>query len=359
MNSETIKPIRVGQVGVGGFGARRRKILRDSGCFELVAAYDLSEQALAVAEREDGAKPVPSFQALLDTPGLEAIVISTGAKFHAEQIIAAAERGYHVLVEKPLVSTPQELQDVLAAWRRSGVVIAVGHDDHRHNPGSQLIKQKIDSGELGTVATFEKTTCHAGGQQLTADAWRADPEKNPGGMLFQCGVHGIHELRYYFGPIVEVQAMFRSDVLPTPTDDVALCQLRFASGLVGTLNAYHCSPYRHTFSVFGTRSNLYRFNHFFHEGTELFQQVQESPDGHQPRQLIEVPQQQPGSHISGVRSFYPAIRDGAELYPSIVDGAQAVAVVFAATESAKTAQPVAVSNFEDPTGAMAAGSASG
>jgi len=353
--------MKVAQIGVGGFGAARRELMRQAGVFDLVAAYDHNPEALARAEAEDGAEPVESYEALLQTPGIEAVVISTGAKFHAEQVIDAAERGLHVFVEKPLCSTPDEMRELLKVWRRTGVVIGVGHSDHTADPVSRTIKRKIDTGELGTVATFEKTTCHAGGQMIQPGDWRGDPDKNPGGMLFQCGVHGVHELLYYFGPVAEVQAMFRNDVLPTGTDDVALCHLRFASGLVGTLNAYHASPYRHTFSVFGTRSNLYRFEHFFHEGTELLQQVQGADaDAHQPRTPVSIDAEAESGkttlgNMGGLMSFCQAIRDGTTPYPSLLDGARAVAVVFAAAESARQGRPIrlddALIDTPQPTGA--------
>ena len=117
--------LRVAQVGVANYGARRRQIMRASGLFELVSAYDLNPAAMEQCQKEDGARPVASYTELLATPGVEAVVISTGAKFHAEQIIAAAEKGLHVFVEKPLCATPEEVQSLLAVQRKTGVVIGL------------------------------------------------------------------------------------------------------------------------------------------------------------------------------------------------------------------------------------------
>ena len=191
--------MKVAQIGVGNFGATRRAIMRKSGLFDLVAAYDLNPEALKHCQQEDGAIPVGSYAELLDAPGIEAVIISTGAKFHAEQIVQAAEKGLHVYVEKPLCSTPEELNELLNVQRKTGVVIGLGHADHRHHAVSRTIKQYIDEGRIGTVATFDKTTCHSGGRLIKPGDWRGDPEKNPGGMLFQCGVHAAHELHFYFG----------------------------------------------------------------------------------------------------------------------------------------------------------------
>lgn len=338
------KKMKVAQIGVANFGARRRQIMRESGLFELVAAYDLNAEALKQCQAEDGARPVPSYDELLATPGIEAVVISTGAKFHAEQIIAAAEKGLHVFVEKPLCSTPAEVAALLAVQRKTGVVIGLGHADHRRHALSLRVKGLIDSGALGTIATFEKTTAHSGGLQIKPGDWRGDPAKNPGGMLFQCGVHGFHELMFYFGPITEVSALMRYDVHTTQTADVALCHLKFASGLIGTLNAYHVTPYRHSLSIFGTKANLYRDERFFDEGTELLIQRAGVPGAKEEKVPVTIDESQT-DECGGMRSFYTAVREGGPYYPSLIDGARAVAVVFVAEESARCGHAVAVADF--------------
>ncbi|MBM4042062.1 MAG: Gfo/Idh/MocA family oxidoreductase [Planctomycetes bacterium] len=334
------KRLKVAQIGVGGFGARRRELMRQTGLFELVAAYDLNPEALVRCEKDDGAKPVANYEALLATPGIEAVVISTGAKFHADQVIQAAERGLHVFVEKPLCSTQDEVTALLDVRKKTGVVIGVGHNDHRHDPVALTIKKMIDEGAFGKVATFEETTCHSGGLMIKPGDWRGDPAKNPGGMLFQCGCHALHELMFYFGPITEVSAMMRYDVHTTLTADVALCHLKFASGLIGTLNAYHVSPYRYTLNIFGTKMSLYRNERYFDEGTTLVMQEEFLDGKKQP--MKTVPVEGPMDHAGGLRSFYEGVRHGTLVYPDLMDGARAVAVIFAAEESARTGRPVRI-----------------
>ena len=75
-------------------------------------------------------------------------------------------------------------------------MVALGHEDHFHDPVSIKIKEMIDSGQLGKIAAFEKTTAHSGGLMIKPGDWRGDPNANPGGMLFQCGVHSFHELMH-------------------------------------------------------------------------------------------------------------------------------------------------------------------
>ncbi|MEY2906960.1 MAG: 1,5-anhydro-D-fructose reductase [Verrucomicrobiota bacterium] len=332
--------IKVAQVGVANFGRYRRERLRESGLFDLVAAHDFNPEALAACEAEDGARPVGGYDELLETPGIEAVIICSGGKDHADHMVRAMEKGLHVFVEKPLCSTPEEVGLLLETQRRTGRVVGVGHADHSTCRVSRATKRLIDDGVLGSIATFEKTTAHSGGLQIKPGDWRGDPAKNPGGMLFQCGVHGFHELMYYFGPITDVSALMRHDVHTTGTADVAICHLQFASGLVGTLNAYHVTPYRHTLSLYGTKANLYRNDRYFSEGTSMQIQKVSGSNGEEPLEPVPLPGDD--DLCGNLRNFYRAIREGGECYPSLRDGALAVQVVFAAEESARTRRVVKI-----------------
>jgi len=198
----------------------------------LVVAFDFNAAALASAEPEDGARPMRSFEEMLDFPGIEAVVISTGAKFHAEQATAAMERGLAVFVEKPLCAPVADALKLLEVQQRTGAVVGLGHVDHANDAVSVTTKDLLTSGELGEVVAFEKTTAHSGGFQIRPGDWRGDTKNNPGGMLFQCGVHGLHELAFYFGAVEEVYSVMRYDVHTTQTADAAMCQFKIQSGLI-------------------------------------------------------------------------------------------------------------------------------
>jgi predicted dehydrogenase len=170
--------------------------------------------------------------------------------------------------------------------------------------------------------------------------WRGDPKKNPGGMLFQCGVHAFHELMFYFGAIRRVSCLMRYDVHTTQTADVAQCLIEMESGLVGTLNAYHVTPYRHTLNLFGTRANLYVNDRFFDEGTTILMQTDHLDSRKQPMVPVKIAAKD--DPAANLRSFCHAVRSGGTPYPSLRDGAQAVLAVFAAEESARSGRPVAV-----------------
>lgn len=338
--------MKVGIVGARHFAAARRRWMQETDLFDIRGCYNRTPGPAQELEKAEGIKAFATYEELLALPDIEGMVICSGASAHAEQTLKALDRGLHVFVEKPLCSTADEMRALLKAQRKSGRVVGMGHADHRNTATSLTVKRLLDEGKLGKVACFEKTTAHAGGQQLSADNWRADPAKNPGGMLFQCGVHSIHEMLFYFeSQIKEVFAMMRNDVHTTRTADVAMCQLRFENGLIGGLNAYHVTPYRHTLSIFGTKANLYRDDRYFDEGTTICLQEEHLDGRKEPRVPVEISGEQ--DPCGSLKSFYNAVRNGTKAYPSIVDGSRAVAVVFAAEKSAKSGRPEAVEDIPD------------
>ena len=330
-------------VGVGGFGAYRRRTLHDSGEFDIVACYDINHEVLEKAAQEEDARACASYEEMISIPEIEAVVVSTGAKFHAEQTIQALRAGKHVFVEKPLASTPEEVRQIISAMKEEGLVVGVGHG---YEPASKLAavaKLYVETGRLGKVAAIEANSFHSGALAASPNDWRFDPDKNPGGMLFQCGVHSLHSLRYIFGEVREVAAFMRYDVHTTRTADATCTLLRFDSGLIGTLNCYHVTAYNHSLRIFGTKGNLYLDTH--HGKVEF----QERKAG-EPEVLVPVREDVPtvGDTCGNVRSFARAVRSGGIPYPSVYDGAKAVAVCFAAERSSRSGCKEEVENLGWP-----------
>ena len=231
--------LKVGHIGVGGFGGYRRQKMRETGLFDLVAVSDLNDEILKKVAEEENAKAIASFDELIAFPGLEAVVISTGAVTHTDFAVRAMQAGLHVFVEKPLCCNVAEVELLRRTQRETNRVVGVGHGDVYDNSSFLLARKYIDEGILGNFACYEENSTHSGGLEIKPGDWRGLADSNPGGMLFQCGVHALHRLTALFGPVQEVMSMMRYDVHTTETADVANVLLRHESGIVGTLNCYH------------------------------------------------------------------------------------------------------------------------
>jgi predicted dehydrogenase len=329
-------------VGVGGFGGYRRERMRESGVFNQAAVTDRNAETLAKAAQQEGAQPFGSFEEMLKAPGLEGIVISTGADSHAPLSLAAMRAGKHVFVEKPLCPMASEVSELRRTTRETGRIYGVGHNHEPSDPIHQLTRNFIDEGRLGTVACYEKNTSHSGGLEIKPGDWRGLADRNPGGMLFQCGVHALHTLQELFGPVVAVQAMMRYDANPnTQTADVANVLLRHESGLVGTLNCYHVTAYFHELRIFGTKGSLYFDTH---HRTATFQQRKRNEVEH--KESIPVPAHNSTQLCANLTAWHRAIREGGEPNPSLEQGIRAVLPIFAAERAAKEKREVTIAEIE-------------
>jgi predicted dehydrogenase len=169
--------------------------MRQTGLFDIVACYDLDEEALQRACEEENATACGSFEELLGVPDTE-VVVSTGATSHAEYILGALEAGKHVFVEKPLAGTAEKIGRMIEAKEESGLVVGVGHNYEPANPLNQLVRQYREEDKLGRVTAVEANAAHSGALAADGKGWRFDPGRNPGGMLFQSG--SAHRRSHYF-----------------------------------------------------------------------------------------------------------------------------------------------------------------
>ena len=103
---------------------------------------------------EQGIRLHDSFEAVLADPEVQAMSLATPHKQHAEQVIAAATLGKHVFVEKPFTLSKASAEAAVAACRRPGVVMALGHN-RRFLPAAAEMQRLLAEGALGTVLHAE------------------------------------------------------------------------------------------------------------------------------------------------------------------------------------------------------------
>src|SRR3954453_23674890 len=130
--SSNNRPLRVGIVGCGGIGRTHLNAYRANG-ISPTALVEPNPTALAAAGAEYGGTPYPDYRAMFAATQLDAISICTPPAAHHEIAIAAAEAGCAILCEKPMATTVEDCEAMVAAARRAGVVLTVGFC-HRFQP---------------------------------------------------------------------------------------------------------------------------------------------------------------------------------------------------------------------------------
>jgi len=203
---------------------------------EFVAVCDADgDRASAFGERY-GVRPFTDCAEMIRGAGVEALVVCTPHPLHAAPAIAAAEAGVHVLVEKPLAATVADCDAMIAAARRSGVVLGVVSQRRFFEPVARM-KQAIDAGKLGTPVLGAITMYSWRDEAYyRSDPWRGSWDTEGGGVLINQSPHHIDILLWLMGPVVEVVGRWANLNHPyVEVEDTAVAVLRFASGGLGSM----------------------------------------------------------------------------------------------------------------------------
>ena len=253
----TNDPIRYGIVGVGGYGAQRRERLRKAGAFEIVGGVDLREETFAAAEVEEGRriKRYASVEELVVDPSIDAVFIATPASLHVPQAMLAARAGKAVFCEKPLGPHREECLELVEYCENHGIPHGHGFSA-RFFPIWQHVKAILNAGALGQIVSISAATMHTGGLKFGADNWRFKASDNPGGPLFQCGIHKIDTLRFLFGEGRWIAGVVNRTITASPTDDAYVLLGEF-EGIPTTLHSHYVASYRHSMEIYGTQGDLF------------------------------------------------------------------------------------------------------
>lgn len=181
------RPLRLGFVGLGWIGRNRMQALIDEGLAVPAVVLDSAPAATdALHDLAPEAAIANSIEDLL-TDDLDGVVIATPNALHAEQAVAALQRGLPVFCQKPLGRSAPEVRQVLKAARDADRLLGVDLS-YRHAAGMRRIRELVQGGALGNVFAAELTFHNAYGPDK---AWFYDRALSGGGALMDLGIHLI------------------------------------------------------------------------------------------------------------------------------------------------------------------------
>ncbi|MGH2533240.1 MAG: Gfo/Idh/MocA family protein [Thermomicrobiales bacterium] len=167
---------------------------------ETVALFDPDPERMARARgKAPAAVTCASLAELLADPHVQAVYIATPNHLHAEQAVAAAAAGKHVLVEKPMALDAAQGRQMVEAAARAGVKLMVAYMT-LFNPIYKAAKRLLDADALGEIVAMRGRHSYAMRPESLSDAnrWRLDP-RHGGGPLMDVGVYSIFTLRELSG----------------------------------------------------------------------------------------------------------------------------------------------------------------
>lgn len=358
------------RIGIIGFGQRARmhELLRlpelDA---QVTAVCDTSERGrAAAADALPSAFVTEAIDELL-AQELDAVMVFTPDDQHVEPVIRSLEAGLAVFTEKPMATTLEDADRILATAHRTGSRLYVGHN-MRHMPVVVLMKQLIDEGRIGDVkAVWVRHFVGHGGDYYFKD-WHADRARTTG-LLLQKGAHdidiihwlagassalvtGMGELAVYGGiddrrdrSTERMGEWFSLDNWPPATqtglhpvvdvEDISMVHMRLTNGALASYEQCHFTPdYWRNYTIIGSEGRIENLGDESGATVALWNRRHQGSAA--PDEAFEVPEAS-GSHGGAderlIAEFVRFVRDGGETQTSPVAARDAVAAGVLATES--------------------------
>ena len=228
------QPIRVVVVGCGRISDRHFDAIEAHPEMTLVGVSDDLPDRARVAGERYGVPAFTSYAAMLKETDADAAVICTPSGLHPRHGIMAAERGLHVICEKPMATRLEEADQLVRTCDDAGVHLFVVKQN-RLNPGIQLLKHAMELGRFGRVYMASVRVFWNRPQSYYDLApWRGTWEFDGGAFMNQAS-HYVDLVQWLMGPVETVSAKIATLARRIETEDTGAAILRFRNGALGVL----------------------------------------------------------------------------------------------------------------------------
>ncbi len=327
--------LKVAIVGVGGIAGAHLPGWKESPDAELVAGCDVNSEALQKWGTEHGVEKLyTDVEDLWRDADIDIVDVCTPNRYHAPLSIAALQAGKHVLCEKPLAPTPDEIRQMIAARDQSGKLLMTAQSA-RFSGSAQAFKQEVDQGALGDVYHARCWSLRRAGVPVRPGF--IQKKHSGGGPCIDIGVHMLDLGLWLMGnpqpvlvsgvaiaPLAHKEGAFSEwGRVPIPTEydveDFAAGFVRFANGASMVLETswmlHHGGPESGVW-LYGTEGGG-------HWPACTFYQSNYQTRQHYDRTL-QLTSDVRGSHAEECMAFARAIKEGA---PSPVPAEQSLQVM--------------------------------
>jgi predicted dehydrogenase len=334
----------MGIVGAGTWGETHARIYQAHPASQPVAVCDSTPGKAEALARKLGIEAwYTDYEAMFDSAGLDAVAIVTPDFAHADIAVAAARRGLHLLIEKPLATRRDDVFRMRQAIESAGVRAMV--DLHnRFSPPFNVAHQAVVDGELGVLQNAYMRLNDVKWVATDLLGWAAQSS-----ILWFLGSHSVDTLRWFFNDeVTRVYAVSRSGLLQglgVDTVDTYLTTLEFAHGGIAQMENGWINPNAMPnvndikFTAVGERGMI-AIDASSHNLIQMYTETRVTvPDVLVRDTIFGYPA---GFAYQSIRAFVDALVSGEEFKVSLDDAARVSLIVLAIMESAESGQPVEV-----------------
>src|ERR1700716_3590818 len=309
--TEVKRSLRVGVIGAGVMGSNHARVLAGLPDTTLVGVVAPRPAHRMRATELTGCRTFATLDQLIGE-GLDAVTIAAPTHLHHEIALACIALGVHVLVEKPIASTVEEGQEIVAAAGRAGVTLMVGHVE-RFNPAVAAVKQAISGEDILSIAITR--------------VGPFPPRMSNVGVVIDLAVHDIDLIRWFTeSDIAEVQPQLSKAV--AEREDIALLQFRTASGVLAHINTNWLTPFKARNVTIATRNKYIMGDLLTRQVTECFGF---QPDGSYSMRHLPVGHDEPLR--AELIAFLSAVRNGNEPAVTGEEGVASLEIAIQCLES--------------------------
>jgi len=228
---------RIGIIGAGNISETHARAAREIDGVEIAAVYGNNRDKASRLAQLYGGAVYENLEAFLEHRPLHMVMIGSPSGLHAEQGIAAARHGLHVLVEKPIDITTANVDLLISECERAGVKLGVCFQD-RVAPDIVRLKRLVDAGRIGKpILVSGRVKWYRPPEYYRDSRWRGSSTLDGGGALMNQGVHTVDLLLWLMGDVVRVSARAITALHDIEAEDTVVTTLEFANGAIGTLEA--------------------------------------------------------------------------------------------------------------------------
>ena len=352
---------RIAIVGVGAIAGMHARAIADIDSAELVAANCRTEEKGRKFTKEFGGQWYGNYEELFDSVKPDIVSICTPSGAHLEPVVAALDRGIHVICEKPIEVNLDRARQMIAATEKSTARLG-GIFPQRFSPVVQSAHEAAKAGRLGPLGIASAYVPWWRDEDYYAPSrWQGTIALDGGGALINQSIHAVDAMLWLAeaagaGRAVEVfgytaQRGHEPDLIEV--EDAAVATVRFESGALGVILAstamwpgtsmrFHLGGRDGTIEIHEKELVTFQFRESLPSDEVLIKQfgATEGDGGASDPMAIDY-----SNHTRNIEDFLAAIEEDR---PSLVDAGEAwksLAVIRAAYESQETGKPVAVESL--------------
>lgn len=225
-------PMAFGLIGAGGIAQSYLQAMSVSQLGKITAVADNRPEAARAMAEGLRCPAFTSHQELGEKAKVDAVIVCTPPAFHPDIVRHFLEKKIHVLCEKPLCIDVAGARGLVESARKNGVILTMA-SKFRYVDDVIRAKSIVTSGILGEIILFENAFTS---RIDMSNRWNSDPAISGGGVLIDNGTHSVDIMRYFLGPIAEVQAVEGKRVQGLGVEDTVRIFIRTVDGVMGSID---------------------------------------------------------------------------------------------------------------------------